>query len=215
MSNKSKIHPFFSSKCGHGNVVFNLDDRDPIDDLSIFALGYHMAANSLVKSLESAGKYADYEAYPIFFLYRHSLELYLKAIIYKGARLLGLLSDDKIDITKLLTNHSLCRLLPAIKTIFKYLEWDKNFGIPNIRNFAKFEELINAIEEVDPRSYSFRYPVTTKGDSILPKHFVINAISFGKNMDRILQVLDGAITGLDEHLYVSAEEMRSFHELWE
>ena len=172
-----------------------------------------MAGKTLVENLESVRGYPDYEAYPIFFLYRHSLELYLKTIVYIGARLLGLISSEQINTNKLLTNHSLSRLLPPIKTIFKNLDWDRDFGIPNIHNFEDFEELIKAIEKVDPQSYSFRYPVNKRGDAILPERFVINAINFGKSMDLILQVLDGAVTGLDEHLYVAAEELSAFREV--
>ena len=213
MEFNGSIHPFFKAQYGHGNVVFNLHSRSPIDDLSVFALGFHMAGKALVDRLESARGYADYEAYPIFFLYRHSLELYLKAIVYRGARLLGLISDEKINTDKLFSKHDLARWLPAIKAIFENLEWVKDFGIPNIRNFEDFSELVIAVDKIDPQSYTFHYPVDTKGASALPEHFVLNAISFGKNMDQVLQVLDGAVTGLDEHLYTTAEALDSFREV--
>ena len=168
MTSEDNIHPFFKAKHGHGNVRFNLIERDPIDELSIYALGYHIAGKTLVEKLESNRGYGDYEAYPIFFLYRHSLELYLKAIVYRGARLLGMISNDTIDTNKLLTKHGLSMWLPAIKAIFKRLEWEKDFGIPSIRKFEDFANLVNGIEKIDPLSYNFRYPVNTKGEAALP-----------------------------------------------
>jgi len=213
MNLKTKIHQFFTADNPHGNVVFNFSGKDPIDELSIYALGYHVAGKTLVEKLESKRGYCDYDAYPIFFLYRHSLELYLKAIVYRGAILLGMISNDTIDTDKLLTKHGLSMWLPAIKAIFKRLKWDKDFGIPNIRKFEDFANLVNGIEKIDPLSYSFRYPVNTKGEAALPKHLVLNAIAFGKNMDRVLSALDGAITGLDDHLDVTAQELSEFREL--
>ena len=212
MDSKNKIHPFLNTNYIHGNVRFNVHEHDPIDGLSRFAIGYHMAGKTLVEKLETDEGYADYEAYPIFFLYRHSLELFLKAIVYMGARLLNLISNDKIDNNKLLTKHGLVRLLPPIKTIFKRLDWDKDFGIEHIHSFEDFEKLIKAIEKIDPQSYSFRYPVNTKGVSPLPKNIMLNAISFGKNMNPLLEVLDGAITGLDDYLDLAHDELDAFRE---
>jgi hypothetical protein len=74
--------------------------------------------------MASAPGYRDYDGYPIFYLYRHSLELHLKAIVYRGAQLLGLISDEQIDTRSLLTRHELTRLLPTIQAIFKRMAWD-------------------------------------------------------------------------------------------
>ena len=86
------MQPFLGSSDGHGNVVFNFQGS-PVGDLSAFAHGYHEAAKVLAERLHAAAGYADYEGYPILFLYRHALELYLKAVVYRGAMLLHLVSE--------------------------------------------------------------------------------------------------------------------------
>jgi len=50
-------------------------------------------------------------------LYRHSLELYLKAVVYKGAALLGLTGASEIDTRKLFTGHELTRFLGHVRAI--------------------------------------------------------------------------------------------------
>lgn len=198
------MHSFFESNYYHGNVVFNFRGR-AINDLSVFAAGYHEAGRSLGSKMESSPGYRDYEGYPILFLYRHALELYLKAIVYRGAQLLGLISDEKLNTEKLWKNHELTVLLPAVEAIFKAMEWEWNFGVSGLKSFDDFRCFIREIEKVDPQSYCFRYPVDRTGEASLPKHFILNVINFGKKMDPVLELLSGAVTGLEERWNATAE----------
>jgi hypothetical protein len=188
------MHHFLELNRPHGNVVFNFRGR-AINDLSAFAAGYHEAGKTLVSKMESTAGYRDYEGYPILFLYRHALELYLKAIVYRGAQLLGLISDEKANTEKLLTSHKLTRLLPTIEAIFRAVEWEWDFELFGLRSFDDFADLIKEIEKIDPQSYCFRYPVNTAGEAALPQHFVVNVVTFGKKMDSVLELLSGAVTG--------------------
>jgi hypothetical protein len=71
------MHRIFLSEHFHGNVVFNFTVR-PIRDLTAFALGYREAGQTLAAKMAAARGYADYDGYPILYLYRHALlELYL------------------------------------------------------------------------------------------------------------------------------------------
>jgi hypothetical protein len=188
---------FFRSSNVHGNVVFNFN-RTPIDDLSAFAQGYHNAGKKLADQIAAARGYPDYDGYPILFLYRHALELYLKAIIYRGAMLLKLVSNTTIDAERLMTKHELTVFLPAIRAIFEAQEWNWEFDVSGLETFDDFCDLVKEIERIDPRSYSFRYPTSKKGTAALEHHFVINVLSFARNMDGVLELLSGAVTGLDE-----------------
>jgi hypothetical protein len=206
------MHDFFKSSRPRGNVVFNFRGR-AIDDLTAFAAGYHEAGKTLISKMESAPGYRDYEGYPILFLYRHALELYLKAIVYRGAQLLGLISDDKPNTEKLLTNHKLIRLLPTIEAIFRAVEWKWDFEVSGLKSFDDFADLIREIEKIDPQSYCFRYPVNTTGEAALSKHFVVNVVNFGKKMDSVLDLLSGAVTGLQERWDDTAEVMYLLQEV--
>src|SRR6266481_6394898 len=141
---RTAMHHFFKSTLPHGNVVFNFRGR-AINDLSAFAAGYHEAGKILVSQLESASGYRDYEGYPILFLYRHALELYLKAIVYQGAQLVGLISDEKLNTEKLLTSHKLTGLVPAIEAIFKAVGWKWNCEVSGLNSFDDFADLIREI----------------------------------------------------------------------
>lgn len=198
------MHWVFQSKNPHGNVVFNFR-HNAIDDLAPFAKGYHQAGKRLAGMLEASSGYRDFDGYPILFLYRHALELYMKAIVYRGAQLLHLLDIETQDMPKLFKCHSLSELLPGVKAVFKGIGWTLDMETAGIRNFEDFEELLRGIEELDPGSYSFRYPTNTKGQAALKHHTVVHVIGFSRNMDPILDLLDNVFLELHEEFDATAE----------
>jgi hypothetical protein len=158
--------------------------------------------------------YRDYEGYPILFLYRHSLELYIKAIIYKGTNLLWLKNRTKYNRNCLWENHHLSDFLPILKKIFEATidEWQ---GEPDgFRSFDDFARLVKGIEDVDPNSYCFRYPVNRKGKPAHEEHLLVNVIHFAKKMDPVLDMLDAAVTYIDETWQLSAEVEYFLQELF-
>lgn len=204
-------HWLFESKDIHGNVVFNFTGR-PIEDLAAFAEGYHRAGRHLAAHLDASSVYCDYEGYPILFLYRHALELYLKAIIYHGALLVGVISEQRIDTSKLFHQHELNKLLPALRSIFKVLNWD--FEGTDLTSFEDFARVIKTIQGVDPKSYVFRYPVTREGEAYFPQPFIVNVVSFARHMDDILEFLDCAATGIPEELRADSEAQYELEQLF-
>jgi hypothetical protein len=148
--------------------------------------------------LAHSPSFPDFEGYPILFLYRHALELYMKAIVYRGAQLLQLLDIDSPEISRLFTDHRLSILLPGVKAIFDGIGWTWDTEIAGISNFEDFTKLVKGIEVIDPWSYSFRYPTNTKGKAALNHHTRINVLEFARKMDPILDLLDTAVLGLHE-----------------
>jgi hypothetical protein len=198
------MHWVFQSSNLHGNVVLNFR-HNAIDDLAAFARGYHQSGKRLAAMLASSSGYSDFDGYPILFLYRHALELYMKTIVYRGAQLLHLLDIERTSTSKLFNSHRLSLLLPGVKAVFERIEETWETETAGIRNFNEFEELVRGIEELDPESYSFRYPTNTKGQAALNHHTLVNAVGFSGNMDPILDLLDGAVTGLYEAFDSAAE----------
>ncbi len=196
------MHRFFLSTRHHGNVVFNFSGR-PVEDLRAFALGYREAGSSLAARIAEVRGYADYEGYPVLFLYRHALELYLKAIVYRGAKLLRLISEENLDTDKLFRNHSLTRLLPAIRAIFKQMQW--SFDGSGLESHDDFESFIRTLDSMDPNAEAFRYPIKTDGQASLPHHFVVNVVEFSERLDRLLGFLEGAADLIGEHWQAEAE----------
>ncbi len=198
------MHWVFQSENSRGNVVFNFR-HNPIDDLGPFAAGYHEAGKRLAGKFAAWPNCRDFDGYPIFFLYRHALELYMKAIVYRGAQLLHLLDTRMPDTSKLFTVHRLSMLLPGVKTVFEGAGWTWETKTLGMRSFEEFADLVRGIEELDLDSYTFRYPTDTKGHAALKHHTSINPVAFSRNMDPILELLDTAVLGLCEELDTAAE----------
>jgi hypothetical protein len=203
-SSDHSIHPFFRGAGPHGNVVFNFRGAAP-DDLPAYAEGYHMAGRALVEKLAAAHGYADYEGYPILFLYRHALELNMKALIYRGSKYLGLMTDRNIDAEKFFGSHDLPRFLPPLREIFDHMGWHGDLNLPGLKTWEDFCGIVRAIDELDHGSYSFRYPMNTHGESPLSHHTVLNVIAFGRNMDALLDALNAAAEGIEERWDTAAE----------
>jgi len=187
-----------------GNVVFNFTG-DPIGELSAFALGYREAANRLATEFSQSDPRPDYEGYPILYLYRHSLELYLKAIVYRSAGLMGLMGKEKPDVTKLFKSHKLRRLLAPVRAVFNAMQWNFDFEDSEFASFDEFEQFIGTIDSIDADSDGFRYPMNREGQANLPHHYVINVISFAKIMSSLLSYLEGAADLIKESWLTVAE----------
>lgn len=195
---------------GIGNISFNIVN-DPIGDLAIYAEGYHRAANEL-KAKFTTDAYADYEGYPVFYLYRHSLELFMKAFVYKGALACKIIAQNEIQKDDIL-NHELHRLLRPMREIFNALgiEWD--FGPNSIKSYDEFEILIKDLEEIDPKSFSFRYPIDKSENEIFSPHSMFNIIHFGEILEPILSFFNGSMTYFEEEMYFAQEaryELKQF-----
>lgn len=197
--------PFLANGRNHGNIVFNFR-HSPVDDLVPFAMGYHAAGTALAKALATANGYHDYDGYPILFLYRHALELYLKAVIAKAAHLAPFVSEadepPAIDWSRLWQEHSLEALLRPAVTVFKCLEtvW------PHSTEFiSKLKPVIMEVYSLDPRSYTFRYPITTKGDAAHSHHSVLNVLIFAEKADAVCNTLETLCSGLSDEFQTTAE----------
>jgi hypothetical protein len=171
---------YFSKDRFHGNVVLNFM-RFPKGELAVYGRSYHEAAQHLVKHIASTD-YRDPDACPIVFLYRHAVELYLKSISHWGNSLLRLNGKPIVPHKNIFTEHRLMVLLKNVKPILKFQKALDNWRDSHFNGFRDVEKIIEELEEFDPGSYSFRYPITTKGHDALPHHFVFNVIALeGKN----------------------------------
>jgi len=206
------MHWIFRGDSPRGNVVFNFHGN-PIDDLAAFARGYHDAGKLLVRELASSPGYRDFDGYPILYLYRHALELYLKAVVYRGAQLVHLLDVGHIDISKLFKSHKLSNLLPALTAVLESLDRKGDFETPPLRSYDEFTDLVRGVDEIDPDSFAFRYPITKGRQPAVEHHTVLNTVAFAEHLDPVLALLDGAVTGLHEEFDASAEARHEIEQL--
>jgi hypothetical protein len=118
----------------------------------ILAAGFQLSANKLVEFARANEREVDVVIYPIAFLFRHAIELLLKnatqitgtsIVIEKGHNLI-----DRWDA-----------IAPHAKERFK--------GDPSYIDFKDLREIIEDFENVDKKSFEFRYPFTTDGHRTL------------------------------------------------
>jgi hypothetical protein len=202
---------FFSRKRFDGNVVLNFM-RFPKGELAAYGQSYHEAAQHLVKRMATS-HYRDPDAYPVVFLYRHAIELYLKAVIHWGNGLLRLNGKRTVPHKNIFTEHRLMVLVKSVRPILKFQKSLDNWDDSHFGSFHDVEKMIKELDEFDPRSYSFRYPITTKGQDALRHHFVFNVIAFGEKFDRLLRVLDGMATMVYENLQSQAESQYELQQM--
>ena len=161
------------------------------DSLLLYAEGYKRAADALFDWLNaeenrSPGN-ADVILFPLVFLWRHHAELALKDIISRGRRLDGGKSDFP-------THH---RVLDLWKEALPHIH---KTGDPNAPEVVNVEHNIQEIEQLDPGSFTFRYPTTKAGATNLPSN--MNRISLRhlhKAMGAVAAFFDGVISVQMEH----------------
>lgn len=107
-------------KSMHGSVVLNFMNR-PASEFSLYAAAFWRGGRLLAQSLAAKGGYRDLDACPIVFLYRHALELYMKAIVRRGKSVLSVAGEKLVIPPKALQRHELPPLIEPIRKIFTHL----------------------------------------------------------------------------------------------
>ena len=109
-----------------------------------------------------------------------------------------LISNTTINTENLMKTHGLSVFMPALRSIVENLDGQWECDVPGLETFDDVRCMVKEVEDIDPRSYSFRYPMNKKGAPALPHHYIINVLSFARDMDSVLDLLDGITTALDE-----------------
>lgn len=122
---------------------------NPTNKFFLYSEGYREAGNKLYDYCIENPFFSNSLIYPIIYNYRHFLELRLKELILMGNEYIENDDDfpDQHSLTKL-WNIYRNKLLPQIDTTIE------------IDTLDNVEKLINEFNTIDPKSMSFRYPVT-------------------------------------------------------
>jgi hypothetical protein len=142
----------------------------------------------------------DFRAYPVVFLYRHALELYMKAVLLVGSPMLSIKGQREVDRQQLLKTHNLDVLRQDLERIFAAYGWEWDLGSPHFRTVDDFRAVVGEFHTVDAGSYAFRYPLDTKGSASLEEGFQFNLFEFCKILDELFPTLEGAAIGAYEEL---------------
>jgi hypothetical protein len=186
-----------------GSNAFPFMASNPIENAHYFARGFHDGADKLIEAYHH-GTFPDYAVPPVVFLYRHAAELYLKSIIWNGDEILEFLKKPKSAAKGEDKNtHSLTKLLPHAEYVmgaFK-LKWNEaEWG-----GYSDAAALIREIDEFDPTSFKFRYPIDKKGKASEHHEFGFNLFAFAEPVTKVLE-------GLWD-LALDVESVREYHTL--
>ena len=182
---------FFAPTSARGSFVVHFTSN-PVTDFGIWGRGYTEAAKRLRESLLSGPRGGDNDTYPVVFLYRHALELYLKGIMVAANHVVGLKSQLEF-VEALRSDH---RLLPLFQAASRLLL--RSFpDDPGISDFlAKLKKVVTDLNGVDPGSFSFRYPVNTEFERPAGGSITMGLIELGQGMDEVLEAFDTIETAL-------------------
>lgn len=183
---------FFDSINDMSNFLISFT-QNPKDHFGVFAKGYFMAAKKLCEYLLSKNSFSDYEAYPVIFLYRHSLELYLKNVIYKSATL-SFYKQIKDLESRLFNIHDLVKLAEIVAALFQKLFPQNN----ELKNIIENVRVISIeFSSLDANSYAYRYPIDREGNPSTKRNQRVNLNAIYNSLNEILEQFYIIDCGLD------------------
>lgn len=141
-----------------------------------YALGYKTAAITLIDkaiSIEEERNVPNELLFPIFFCFRHFVELLLKQIIAEYNELTG----SKIKIPK---NHKIENLLQTVTPIINDIIFirlnnpkSKFKSTFTKQDIAKLKEVVSILNQYDSDGESFRFPIDCNGNITLQVSFQV------------------------------------------
>jgi len=159
---------------------------DDINQWYAYAFGYREAGKRVLESAIGKGPRGvlDVLVYPVVFVYRHHFELMLKTIVRIGRRY-----DDEEQED--LGYHGLTSLWQKAREVIEK-HWPKSAKEP----VDATEQLIRELDDLDPRSFAFRYSEKKDGNRALPGPVKANLRHFGKICERMSNFLECCLQGL-------------------
>lgn len=179
--------------------------------------GFYQAAHHIATNMLSHGNDTipiDSGVFPMIFLYRHYIELSLKAQLWKmydARRLYGQKwSAKKLD--EVLQNHSLSPLCKKFESAL-FSMWEKTLSEKIYQRYKKETQqslkLLNKVcidlDELDNGSLGCRYPINNEWKSYYTGNDHINIVLFVDAMQKVRVFL----TGADDELEAALEAMWS------
>lgn len=151
--------------------------------LVLMMSGYKHGADLMVERSAEHRYDRDTLVFPILFNYRQYIELSLKYLIATYGRTVG--------VEAIWNSHDLTRLWTTfLEVLDGYGERDSD-GSDGIVG-----EIVAEFAKVDPKSFSYRYPVDIKGQPIELTHDRLDLPSLAD----VMQAVDGYFNGCDGYL---------------
>ncbi|MFZ5865406.1 MAG: hypothetical protein ACOYXY_05970 [Thermodesulfobacteriota bacterium] len=196
----------FSGGSGHNGFSVGFT-KDPRLLFGVFTRGYRFAANSLANCLLAKAGFRSYEAYPVVFLYRHALELALKNVIYKGARLASFQRLEVID-KRLYITHSLTRLAEQSRQVL-LTRFPQDSALKGIADDIVL--VAKDFDLIDPDSCAYRYPIDRTGQPAVRETQWVDLEVLSERMEETLEHLDT----IDLEMGIETDKAQELFEIYE
>lgn len=168
---------------------------------------YFESAETLYAKMRESGKkfsVLDGHIYPLVFLYRHFVELYLKGLYikYSGE------SEENIKIFLNEVGHDLNASWAKIKPFLS--KGKKHVG--SSQNIGAIEHYIKEINKFDSTSMTMRYPITKDLDTMHPKAIHLDYINLHDRMAELFDALHQLDYDVDNQMsdIATEEEIADF-----
>lgn len=141
-------------------------------------------------------------------MYRHAVELHLKALVLgEGGNFLAT-KPDTLSIHK---THSVSWLAQFVCQIVAALKWENEFKCEGIDSLADFKGVVDELNAVDPGSYAFRLPVSAEGQDAVPGRGKASIGNFIRQLDALLDLLDSTSDALAAEWDTREDAARRFN----
>ena len=165
----------------------------PLEALCMFAHAYYDAAElffqQIMKGLNKEDRYAEDRIFPALFLFRHCVELYLKAMIIYCLEIKNPYTVFKSpNLKDVFEEHRLGFLYKRLQEV-----WPNQTRKPLS---TSAEKILNQLIQVDNKSAAFRYPFGAGFKAILPARFQANSADIWDKLEELGSELYGRLEGL-------------------
>jgi hypothetical protein len=166
----------------------------PEEEVSLYSRAFRAAAKKMALAVElDPGPFTNFAACPVVFIYRHALELHLKALILGDGSNFLATKPERMSVSK---THSASWLAQFVCQIVTALNWEKEFRCAGIETLAEFKAFVEDVNSVDPGPYSFRYPASAEAQDSVENNSTFNVREFARRMDALLELLDSTADAL-------------------
>lgn len=188
-----KKDKLFDSKDGFWqNVSWGWWESDNMGAFSAYAYSYLKASFKLFDEFMKARGYSDTDAFPPIFMFRHFVELILKANIMYATKIANL-KNQNVELSNLdniKKEHNIEKLYKQLLQIYP----DTKYALSK-----EAKEILINLSRVDEKSDAFRYPVDTSGNQFW-KGITVNIGILYTKLRELGEQLDAFNTQLNAEL---------------
>jgi hypothetical protein len=166
----------------------------PWDRFLRYAQSYKQAADAVIDSVEDKRTHPDVVGYAVCFLYRHYVELMLKALIAAGMSLEERRAEYPRNEHHIDHLWALCR--PLLEKACPESDEAETDGV---------EACMKELAQNDPSGQVFRYGEDSQGQPTLAKPIQFNLGNMRRVMNRLSGFLEGSYDYLHELVQIQAD----------